>query len=123
MAHLKSASLSTADQSNWYPNSGSYACGQERASLVWLNLEAVREALHVRTESASGRKFSFSTTLPGYGHTAASLLSLYNGTLTKSSLRILQYREMPIRVRALRWDRALIESLRLPVDRPWRPGV
>jgi serine carboxypeptidase-like clade 1 len=105
----------------WYPNSGTYACGQERNSLVWLNLASVRKALHVRAESAAGRKFSFSTALPGYGFTAHSLLNVYNTTLIKSGLRIMQYSGdadpcVPY-VGTERW----IESLRMTIQNPWRP--
>ena len=101
-------------------NAGTYACGQERNSLVWLNLETVREALHAPTFKQSGRKFDFSTGLPGYNFTAHSLLSLYNDTLVPN-LTIMQYSGdadpcVPY-IGTERW----IESLRMPVVKPWRP--
>jgi hypothetical protein len=118
---LAAGSPPLPEDQQWYANSGSYACGQERNSLVWLNLPSVRDALNVRNESVSGRKFSFSTVLPGYGYTAHSLLDLYNETLTKSGLRIMQYSGdadpcVPY-VGTERW----IESLRMPIQIPWRP--
>eukprot|EP00939_MAST-03C_sp_MAST-3C-sp1_P003751 g3751.t1 len=117
---LESPYPSTGDD-RWYRNSGTYACGQERASTVWLNLDAVREAIHVQTRNESGRAFSFSTTLPSYGFSAHSLLQLYNETLVTSGLRILQYSGdadpcVPY-IGTARW----IESLNLPVAKPWRP--
>ena len=88
---------------------------------MWLNLDAVREAIHVQTRNESGRAFSFSTTLPSYGFSAHSLLQLYNETLVTSGLRILQYSGdadpcVPY-IGTARW----IESLNLPVAKPWRP--
>jgi len=101
-------------------NAGTYACGQERNSLVWLNLEAVRKAIHVPTKEESGRTFDFSTGLPGYNFTAHSLLDLYNDTLIPN-LTIMQYSGdadpcVPY-IGTERW----IESLHMPVVQPWRP--
>ncbi len=56
-------------------NAGTYACGQERASAVWLNLPSVREAIHVRSKEQGG-DFYFSTGL-NYTFTAADLVPLY----------------------------------------------
>ncbi len=114
------AEVTVAGPDAWYPNAGTYACGQERASLAWLNLEAVRKAIHVQTKAESGRAFSFSTGLPGYGFTAHSLLPLYNTTLVKK-MRIMQYSGeadpcVPY-LGTMRW----IESLQMPVSEPWRP--
>ena len=101
------------------PNSGEYYCGSERASQSWLNLDAVREAIHVQSQHASGRAFSFSTQL-NYSFTAHTLLPLYNQTLIHH-YRILQYSGdadpcVPY-IGTERW----IESLNLPVSAPWRP--
>ena len=68
-------------------NAGTYACGQERAGAVWLNLDSVREALHVQNTSAGGR-FSFSTGL-NYTFTAFDLVPLYHSTLLPN-FRVLQ---------------------------------
>ena len=37
-----------SSSSSFAPNSGEYACGQERASTVWLNRADVQAALHVK---------------------------------------------------------------------------
>jgi hypothetical protein len=106
-------------QGEFANDQGTYACGQERASLVWLNLESVRTAIHVQTFAESGRKFDFSTGLH-YEFTAHSLLDLYAKTLVPN-VRIMQYSGdadpcVPY-VGTERW----IASLGLDVSVPWRP--
>ena len=57
VAHLKSASLSIADQSNWYPNSGSYACGQSESipsgSTLKRSARLFMSALNLRLGASS----------------------------------------------------------------------
>ena len=101
-----------------YPNTaGEYACGQENAAVIWLNLPEVPEALHVKLVGKT--EFSISTGLH-YNFTAYSLLDVYNSTLTKE-LRIMQFSGdadpcVPY-VGTERW----IESLHMKVSVPWRP--
>ncbi|KAJ1457876.1 peptidase S10, serine carboxypeptidase [Pelagophyceae sp. CCMP2097] len=96
---------------------GEYACGQENAATLWLNLPAVQAALHVRL--VGKREFALSTRLD-YDFTMPSLLAAYNDTLVRE-LRILQFSGdadpcVPY-VGTARW----IESLRMPVVKAWRP--
>ena len=70
-------------------NSGEYMCGQEAATQFYLNLEAVRSAIHVQTKAESGREFHFSTGL-NYTFTDYSLLELYRTKLIPH-YRIMQY--------------------------------
>jgi len=117
---MTAATAATAQE--YYNDAGTYACGQERASLVWLNVNAVREASHVpvRANSTEGRPFSFSTALPGYNFTAHTLLPLYNDTLI-GALTIMQYSGeadpcVPY-IGTERW----VASLNMPVASTWRP--
>ena len=112
--------MTRAAAQEYYNDAGAYACGQERASLVYLNLPSVRAAIHVPSLTHSNRTFSFSTRLPGYNFTAHSLLDLYNSTLI-DQLTIMQYSGeadpcVPY-IGTERW----IESLKMPVARVWRP--
>jgi hypothetical protein len=68
-------------------DSGEYACGQERATQIWLNLPEVQKALHVKLVGKSS--FGFSTGL-NYTFTTGSLLDEYKTQLIPN-LRILQY--------------------------------
>lgn len=97
--------------------SGEYACGQERATQIYLNLPSVQEALHVRLVNKTS--FSFSTGLR-YAKTWGSLLPEYKSTLIPN-LRIMQYSGdadpcVPY-VGTQRW----IDSLELPASTPWHP--
>ena len=103
----------------WYPDSGQYACGQEAASAAWLNLDAVREAIHVQSREEAGRPFSFSTGL-NYTFNIFSLVGNYSSTLAPN-LRILQYSGdadpcVPY-IGTERW----IASMKFPVKNAWRP--
>ena len=98
----------------WYPNSGQYACGQERNSQAWLNLNAVQKAIHVEITD-----FAFSTGL-NYTYTAHSLLDDYKKRLLPA-YRVLQFTGdadpcVPY-VGTERW----IDSLELATKSPWRP--
>jgi hypothetical protein len=64
----------------YYPNSGQYACGQEKGAQAWLNIEDVRKAIHVKTKAEDGRDFHFSTGL-NYTKNAHSLLALYKSDI------------------------------------------
>ena len=75
-----SSSSSSSSDAGFMPNSGAYACGQEKGAQDWLNLEAVRSAIHVKTKAQSGRDFHFSTSL-NYSFTAHTLLPQYKETL------------------------------------------
>eukprot|EP00940_MAST-03C_sp_MAST-3C-sp2_P002960 g2960.t1 len=109
-----------SDGSLGYTNdAGTYMCGQERASQPWLDLDAVREAIHVQSREASGRSFQYSTSL-NYSFTAHSLLGVYNSTFVEN-FRILQYSGdadpcVPY-IGTERW----ISSLELPLEEAWRP--
>jgi serine carboxypeptidase-like clade 1 len=110
--------MTTLQAMQYYNDAGTYACGQERASLVWLNLKNVQESIH--THVNAGRRFSFSTALPGYNFTAKTLLPLYNSTLIHS-LDIMQYSGdadpcVPY-IGTERW----IASLNMPVLNEWKP--
>eukprot|EP01062_Namystynia_karyoxenos_P063870 TRINITY_DN5666_c0_g1_i1.p2 TRINITY_DN5666_c0_g1~~TRINITY_DN5666_c0_g1_i1.p2 ORF type:complete len:503 (+),score=127.94 TRINITY_DN5666_c0_g1_i1:78-1586(+) len=106
-----------AGKTGYTPDSGEYACGQERGGQLWLNLPEVQEALHV---VLSGKQsFSWSTGIH-YNKTWHSLLDEYNTTLLKN-YRVMQYSGdadpcVPY-VGTQRW----IESLQLPVDTEWHP--
>lgn len=98
-------------------SAGEYACGQENAAAIWLNLPAVQSALHVRL--VGKERFDFSTPLR-YNFTAHSLLDSYKAVLAPH-YRILQFSGdadpcVPY-VGTARW----VESLSLPVSSPWRP--
>eukprot|EP00037_Helgoeca_nana_P014868 m.139059 g.139059 ORF g.139059 m.139059 type:complete len:506 (-) comp22749_c0_seq2:1537-3054(-) len=98
-------------------DSGEYACGQERATQIWLNLPEVQKALHVKLVGKSS--FGFSTGL-NYTFTTGSLLDEYKTQLIPN-LRILQYSGdadpcVPY-VGTQRW----IESLELATIESWRP--
>eukprot|EP00040_Diaphanoeca_grandis_P039304 m.258713 g.258713 ORF g.258713 m.258713 type:complete len:511 (-) comp36943_c0_seq1:277-1809(-) len=101
-----------------YPNdSGEYACGQEKATMIWLNLPEVQKALHVKLVNKT--QFSFSTGLH-YEFTTYSLLDEYKNDLIPN-FRIMQYSGdadpcVPY-VGTQRW----IESLDLKVESPWQP--
>jgi serine carboxypeptidase-like clade I len=115
-----SRDVEAATHPEFYNNAGTYACGQEKNSLVWLNLDAVRQAIHVPTKAENGRTFGFSTALPGYNFTAHSLLDLYNSTLI-GQLTIMQYSGeadpcVPY-IGTERW----IQSLQMNVIEPWSP--
>merc|ERR1719174_2637536 len=103
-----------------YPtNSGQYACGQERGGQAWLNVEAVREAIHVHTEKQSGRPFHWSTGL-NYTLTAYSLLDTYKKILLPA-FRVMQFSGdadpcVPY-VGTQRW----ITGLGYDTLAPWRP--
>merc|ERR1719272_1107848 len=73
--------------STYTPNSGEYACGQERATLLWLNLPEVQKALHVKLVDKP--QYSFSTGLH-YEFTTWSLLDEYKNLLIPN-FRIMQY--------------------------------
>ena len=103
----------------WYPDSGQYACGQEAASAAWLNLDAVRAAIHVQSREEAGRAFSYSTGL-NYTFTLYDIVGNYSSTLVPA-LRILQYSGdadpcVPY-IGTERW----IASMGLPVRDAWRP--
>ena len=108
-----------------YPaNSGQYACGQERGGQVWLNIEAVREAIHVKTAKQSGRAFHWSTGL-NYTLTAYSLLDTYKKILLPA-FRVMQFSGdadpcVPY-VGTQRWITGLGYDTLAPW-RPWRVGV
>eukprot|EP00947_MAST-08B_sp_MAST-8B-sp1_P003735 g3735.t1 len=107
-------------QGEFSNDAGTYACGQEKNALVWLNLASVRKAIHVQTKAQSGRAFGFSTGLD-YKFTAHSLLDLYKDTLLPAGLRILQYSGdadpcVPY-VGTERW----VAGLGLETETPWRP--
>eukprot|EP01059_Diplonema_ambulator_P009302 TRINITY_DN19136_c0_g1_i1.p1 TRINITY_DN19136_c0_g1~~TRINITY_DN19136_c0_g1_i1.p1 ORF type:complete len:508 (+),score=88.37 TRINITY_DN19136_c0_g1_i1:48-1526(+) len=98
-------------------NSGEYACGQERGANVWLNLQEVQTALHVKLVGKTS--FDFSTALV-YNHSEASLVDTYGETLIKN-FRILQYSGdadpcVPY-VGTQRW----IDSLNLTIAVDWHP--
>lgn len=59
------------------PNSGEYYCGQERASMAYLNHPEVQDALHVKRQS-----FQFQSSLE-YSYTAHSLVDAYKDVLLK----------------------------------------
>jgi hypothetical protein len=65
-------------------NAGTYACGQERVSQLWLNLPEVQAAIHVKPQ-----QFQFSTDL-SYEHTIGSLVDKYKTHLLPY-LRVVQY--------------------------------
>ncbi|KAH8074265.1 serine carboxypeptidase [Aureococcus anophagefferens] len=95
-------------------DAGEYACGQENAASVWLNLPAVQDALHV-----SRQRFDFSTGLD-YNFTRHSLLDEYASTLV-SAFRVMHYSGdadpcVP-HVGTQRW----IASLALPEVEAWHP--
>jgi serine carboxypeptidase-like clade 1 len=97
--------------------SGEYACGQEHATQVYLNLPAVQPAMNVKLVGKP--IFSFSTGLR-YAKTLGSLLDDYKRILIPN-LRIMQYSGdadpcVPY-VGTQRW----IDSLGLPTQSPWRP--
>lgn len=98
-------------------DSGEYACGQEKAAQIWLNLPDVLKAFHVKLVGKS--QFSFSTGL-NYTFTAFSLLNEYKELLIPN-YRIMQYSGdadpcVPY-VGTQRW----IASLDLAVVTPWHP--
>ena len=112
--------IENAKTSEYSNNAGTYACGQEKNGLLYLNLESVREAIHVPTKAQSGRTFSFSTALPGYNFTAHSLIDLYNDTLI-NQLTIMQYSgEADPCVPYLGTER-WIQSLQMEVVDAWKP--
>ncbi len=102
--------------SDWYPNAGQYACGQERNSQTYLNMPMVQKAIHVTPQA-----FSFSTGL-NYTFTSYSLLEEYKEKLIPA-FRILQYTGdadpcVPY-VGTERW----VGSLNLGTKDPWRPWL
>lgn len=115
---IAEAWLRVKDSAQDFPlNDGEYACGQERASTVWLNLPSVQEALHVKL--VGKKSFDFFTPL-NYSFTAHSLLDEYRTKLIPN-FRVLQYSGdadpcVPY-VGTQRW----ISSLGLQVDEEWRP--
>lgn len=114
---LKQKQNPTLFKKNHFPNnSGEYACGQERAALIYLNRKDVQEALHVKHTN-----FQFNTELY-YNFTRYSLLNLYKSKLI-NQLNIMQYSGdadpcVPY-VGTSRW----IDSLNLQETKPWRPWV
>jgi len=106
-------------KSKYNSTASEYACGQEHASTVYLNLKTVHEAIHVRLQNKS--RFDFFTQLQ-YNYTAFSLLDVYKQDLIPR-YRILQYSGdadpcVPY-VGTKRW----IDFLDLPVYRPWHPWM
>eukprot|EP01064_Diplonema_japonicum_P024759 TRINITY_DN3546_c1_g3_i1.p1 TRINITY_DN3546_c1_g3~~TRINITY_DN3546_c1_g3_i1.p1 ORF type:complete len:503 (+),score=98.87 TRINITY_DN3546_c1_g3_i1:29-1510(+) len=98
-------------------NSGEYACGQERATNVWLNVKEVQDALHVKLIGKTS--FNFFQPLY-YTHSEDSLVDTYRATLIKN-FRILQYSGdsdpcVPY-VGTQRW----IDSMNLTVADNWHP--
>ena len=73
-----------ASSNEWHENAGEYACGQEKNSNAWLNLESVQKVIHVKPGV-----FSFSTGL-NYSFTLHSIVDEYKTTLLKH-YRVLQY--------------------------------
>lgn len=123
-----SAPRSRSPPQNWlndnisYPlNAGEYACGQEAATLEWLNREDVRKAIHVQTLAESGRPFAFGIDL-NYSFTAFSLLEDYKSHLIPA-FRILQWSgdadQCVPYVGTQRW----IDSLNLNESDAWRPWM
>lgn len=106
--------VGTARQSSGDPATAVYKCGQERASVEWLNLPKVQEAIHVKAQ-----KFQFSTGLD-YDFTKHSLLEDYKEVLVKK-YNVWQFSGDADPCVPYIGTSTWMESLGYPTASSWRP--